>query len=390
MRKPMTLSAAQVMDLMMRGVPLISFGRDLYNIPEIRTAINFIAEKVASVPFYHVRADNVGNISPVFDRANYVLTIRANPYMSPQVFWTHVITRVLLTNNCFIYPEWDAKGNLKALHPMPYTQFDYGQDEDGRIVVVFTQNGVTPLYYDDVIHLQRFPTMMGGTRLQATGSYTQIINSMQNQAVKDAETNGRVAALLKTTSILKDSDMKKKLEDFKNTYMTAENTTGFGMIGSDYEVQKLDIKANQLNTQLLGDITSAVYNYFGVSSEVLKNTASEIQHEQFVDNCIKPWIFQIEEELTYKLFSELEISRFNRIFGETVDLEISTLASKTMFYKEMIYGTVVNRNEVRKRMGMTRGPEELDLFLRNKNFEVLDERDGGGAVEDGTGTKVET
>ena len=99
MRKPMTLSAAQVMDLMMRGVPLISFGRDLYNIPEIRTAINFIAEKVASVPFYHVRADNVGNISPVFDRANYVLTIRANPYMSPQVFWTHVITRVLLTNN---------------------------------------------------------------------------------------------------------------------------------------------------------------------------------------------------------------------------------------------------------------------------------------------------
>ena len=381
------ISGTQLLDMMMKGVPLISFGKDLYNIPEVRTAINFIAEKVASVPFYHVRADNIGNITPVFDRFNYVLTVRANQYMSPQVFWTYVMTRVLLTNNCFIYPEWDAKGNLMALHPMPYMQYDYSQDETGRIVIIFRQNGTLPLYYDDVIHLQRFPTMRGGTDQQATGSYMQIINSMQNQAVKDAETNGRISAVLKTTQLLKETDMKKKLDEFKTLYMTAENATGFGVIGSDYDIQPLNIKATVLNTQLLGDITSAVYNYFGISSEVIHNTASEIQYEQFIDNGIKPWVYQIEEELTYKLFSEPEIARYNRIFGETVDLEISTLTAKTQFFKEMIYGTVLNRNEVRKRIGMTRGPAELDQFLRNKNFDVLNEQNGGAASEKGNGTE---
>ncbi|WP_220471182.1 phage portal protein [Cohnella cholangitidis] len=88
-----SVSAAQIIDLLNRGTPLMSFGKDLYNIPEVRTAINFVAEKVGCIPFYHARADTKGNVTPINSRLQYVLTIRTNPYQTPQVFWTYVVTR---------------------------------------------------------------------------------------------------------------------------------------------------------------------------------------------------------------------------------------------------------------------------------------------------------
>lgn len=365
------VTVARVIDLLNRGAPLVSFGKDLYNIPEVRTAINFIAEKIGSVPFYHVRNDNTGNVDLVYDRLQYVLTVRTNPFQGPQVFWTYVITRLMLSNNVFIMPYWDDNGNIVALYTLPFTQFEFTQDEENRIIISFPYNGSYSFYYDDIIHLQRFPTEKGGIKKQATGNYVEIVNTMQNQAVKDSENSQRIAALLQVKAQLKGTDMKKKLDEFKELFLTSENTTGFGMIGAEYDIHNLDLKLNPLNKDLMESIISYLYNYFGVSKEIISNTANELQYEQFIDNTIKPIIYQIEEELTYKLFSNTEIYHYNKVQAELIDLEISSLSAKTAFYKEMVYGTIMSRNEIRKRLGLSKGPPELDKFLENKNFQTL-------------------
>lgn len=365
------LTATRLVNLLNQGYSLMQINRRLYDIPEVRTAINFVAEKVGSVPFYHIRTDTEGNITTVYDRYQFVMEIRTNPYHCPQVFWTQVITTLLLTNNSFIMPDWSDNGNLRALYPLPFTQFEFSQNTEGRLIITFSSNGPYSFYYDDIIHLQRFPTQKGGALRQAVGNYEQIVNTMQAQAVKDSENSQRIAALLQVKTQLKGTDMKKKLNEFKDLFLTAENTTGFGMIGAEYEVHKLDLKLNPLNKDLMETIVGYLYTYFGVSREIITHAATELQYEQFIDNTIKPLVWQIEEELTYKLFSDPEIFHYNRIMAELVDLEISTLSAKTAFYKEMVYGTIMNRNEIRKRIGLPRGPVELDKFLENKNFQVL-------------------
>lgn len=377
------VTATKVIDLLNKGYSIIGLGRDLYNIPEVRTAINFIAEKVGSIPFYHARADTEGNSTLINDRVQYVLGVRTNPYQGPQVFWTYVTTRLMLANNIFIMPDWDDTGNLRALYTLPFTQHQFSQSEDGRLVITFPYNRSYSFYYDDIIHLQRFPTQTGGTQGQATGNYTSIVNAMQTQAVTDSQNSQRIAALLQVKTQLKGSDMKKKLDEFKELFLTAENTTGFGMIGAEYDVHKLDLKINPLDKDLMEAIISYLYNYFGVSKEIIANTASELQYEQFVDNTIKPIVYQIEEELTYKLFSDNEIYHNNKVLAELVDLEISTLSAKTTFYKEMIFGAVMSRNEIRKRLGLSKGPPELDQFALSKNFETL--KPGNYVVEKGGG-----
>lgn len=380
------LTATKLINMLNQGYSILQINRQIYDIPEIRTAINFSAEKIASVPFYHIRADTEGNMAMINDSVQSVLTIRTNKYQGPQVFWTQMITNYLVANNAFAMPEWNDNGTLAAMYVLPFTQFEFFQDDEGNIIITFNGNSAYSFYYDDIIHLQRFPTNKGGAPKQATGNYTTMVGTMQNQAVKDSETSNRISALLQVKSQLKTSDMKKKLDEFKDTFQTSENTTGLGMIGAEYELLPFNFKNNPLNVQLMTDITKQLYNYFGPSYEIINGTAGELEYEQYIDNKCKPIIFQIQEELTYKLFSSKEISFYNKIQAEMVDLEISTLSAKTAFYKEMVYGTIMNRNEIRRRLGMTKGPAELDKFLENKNFQTLPAGNytvEGGIEEDG-------
>lgn len=375
------ITVAQIIDLlnMGRGLNVSINGKSLYNIPEVRTAINSVAETVGRVPFYHIRADNAGNIDRQFNRMDYVLTIRTNPYMSASVFLTYMATRVLLTNNAFAFPEWDDSGKIKWIFPLPYDNYQMSRGSDNRLYITF--NGTHTFPYEDIIHFQRFPTDRGGSMGQATGNYVNIVNTLQDQAVKDSETSGRIAAILKTKIPLNKADMSKKLADFKDMFLNAENNTGFGMIDNQYDIEKVDLKTNPLNPDLMKVITKSLYNYFGTSEEIINGTATEIQYEQYVDK-LKNLILQIQQELTYKLFTDTEIGHGNRIQAELIDLEISSLAAKTMFYKEAIFGGYATRNEIRQRIGLSRGDDKLDVFLESKNFQEL----GGGSNGADTGT----
>lgn len=383
------VTASKIVDLLNKGYSLMQISNDLYNIPEIRTAINFIAEKVACVPFRHIREDPEGNISKVRGRLDYVLKVRTNPKQGPQVFFTQAITNTLLYNNCYIMPEWDDMGNIKWMHILPFTTGVFGE-KNQRITITF--NSQYEFYYDDIIHLQRFPTNSGGSIRQATANYIEIVNTLESQAVNDSKTSGRIAALLQVKTALKGSDMQKKLNEFKDLFLNAENSTGFGMIGAEYDVHKLDLKINSLDRELLDRIIKAIYNYFGVSPEIINGSASELSYEQFVDNTIKPAVYQIEEEFTYKIFTDTEIYHDNCIAGDTIDLEISTLAAKTTFYDKMLYQGVFSRNEVRRRVGYGR-KDGLDEYRANLNSVAADKINdyqgvGGGEIIGGKETNA--
>ncbi|GIP17773.1 hypothetical protein J40TS1_34150 [Paenibacillus montaniterrae] len=377
-----TITAAQIIDLLRRGIPLLSFGRNLYDTPEVRTAINFIAEKVGSVPFYHAKADDEGNVQTMKSSVQYVLAKRANPLQTPQVFWTLMVSRLLIANNAYAFPDWDDNGNLRAIYPLPFSQHEFQQDEDGNIVIYFPEAGAKGLfYYEDIIHFQRFPTLTGGAPNQATRGYMEIVNTLQSQAVNDSKNSQRIAALLINKSQLKGSDMKKKLEEFKELFLTSENTTGFGMVGPEYEVHNLDLKMQPLNKEVLNEVVDYLYTYFGGSRDIFTHSATEIQIEQFISNTIMPIVFQIEEEMTYKIFTRTEMNHHNKVLAELIDLEISTLSARTAFFKEMMFASVMTRNEVRKRIGLPKGPKMLDEYMESKNFQTL--KPGVYSVEGG-------
>lgn len=362
-------------------------GRTLYSIPETRTAINFVAEKTACVPFRHVRVGGAGEVAPLDDNIQRVLAVRPNPFNSPQTLINVVITRLLVNSRAYLYPEWEGS-KLRALYPLPFATHTLERNgEAGPQLIVFQgDRGPIKFLLEDIIVLNRFPALGETKGLMSStdpaSNYAEILSTIQGQAVEDAKTSGRVMGVLETQFQLTGKDLQKKLEEFKNLYLTAENTTGLGMIPSGYKFTPVNLAKSPLNNELLNTITRQLYNYYGVSADIINGAATELQYEQFVDNTVKPICYQLEEELTYKLFTDREISQGHRVQAATMDLEISTLQAKTAFIKEMIFAGVLSRNEARVWLGRGKGDAELDVFQISKNFETL--KPGNYQVEGGT------
>jgi HK97 family phage portal protein len=253
--------------------------------------------------------------------------------------------------------------------------------DTGLYIELSMSTGVYTFPYDEIIHIQRFSNGLNGSITHATTQYTDIILAQQQQAVDDSQKSGRIKGLISAKAALKSTDVMKRLNEFKDVFMTSENTTGMGFLPGEYEYIPVDLAGTAIDSDLLDKTINHVYNYFGVNDKIINNSASELEYEQFIDNTIKPLVLQIEQEFTYKLFSLNEIYNFNKIEAELIDLEISSLSSKTAFYKEMVYGTIMSRNEIRKRLKLSPGPEQLDEFLENKNFQVVVNQAGGANNE---------
>lgn len=352
-----------------KGYPLSVINRELTNIPEVRAAIDFNARTVARVPFYHKKVDRVGNSETLNGRYDYLLNVRANPYQTPEVFWRTMISRKYANNNSFALTIWRDDGYPEAIYPLPFTLFELTKDTQGNVVInFFNGQNTQPFYYSDIIHLQRFPNGKYGDNKLAVGNYTQILTALQDQAVKDTQLSGKIAAVVQSKGVTLTGDkMKKKLDEFKENFLTTDNTTGIGFLSGDYQLTPIDLKTNPIDSKLLSDITNRLLNYLGSSEKIINMNASEIEYEQYIDGTIKSDVLEIEQELTYKWFSNEEIYKGNQISAELIDVEVSSLSAKTTFFDKMLYHGVVNPNEVRKQIGLSRGGDELDVYRTNLN-----------------------
>lgn len=373
----------------MKGYAPGLLGRAITDIPEIRTAINSIAERVASVPWAHVRVTADGSYKPLAGPIHNALTLRPNPMNTPQSNMTLIVTRMLLYNNAYVMPEWDESGNLKWLWPLPFSSHEV-VNKDGAVYLRFM--GIAGGYefpWQDIIHLQRFPNGKGGIGTQATSNYETILNAIEQQAVVDAANSNKLSLLLQPTKKIKSETAKLELQKFKEDYLTIENTTGWGVLPDDYNVIK-DIapKNVPLNVPMLQTIVGALYTYFGTSPQIVNMAAGEQEFIQYVDGTIKPIVYQMEQEFTYKLCSPLEIAKGQRIQANLIDLEIANTRDKTQFLKEMTFAGMISPNEGRLLMGLPRGGKELDRIQQSKNFTTLEPGNyqvkGGESKDNGT------
>ena len=154
-----------------------NYANQIQNIPEVKCAIEKIADIFSSVDIYNERVDKIGNVTYVEDATLRVLKYKPNPLQNSTQFYKNVITKLLLDNNVFIEPVFDMSGNLKALYPLPTKAFQLSKDNNNAYVQFYDayKNPQEKYNLDDIIYLNRFNTLSGGQQTNDMGLYEKVL-----------------------------------------------------------------------------------------------------------------------------------------------------------------------------------------------------------------------
>ncbi len=332
------------------------YANNIYNIPEVRTAIEKVSDIFASVPVYHKRLNKNGQVTYIEDATSRVLNYYPNPLQNGTQFIKTVVTNLMLHNNAFIEPIFETEsGKLLQLYPLPYRNPELSVNETGRKGYVKFKDAKTDTEkkydLDSVIYLNRFATLSGGTS-NNIGLYETVLKSLAEQIVNDADPR-KPRAILQSNQMgqgaLKEADKKGTMDAVRANF--ADNVQGLVYFDKMWTVTPINWQENQVNKDLMQLVINTVYKYFNINDDIINNKATEIEFEMFVANTIKPLALQFEKEFTNKLFTENEYYFGHRIEFDYFALSVNTLSAKTQLFSVAIRQGIMNIDECREMIG---------------------------------------
>ena len=333
-----------------------NYANQIYDIPEVRTAIEKISDIFSSIPIYHKRVDKNGHITYLEDSTTRILNYRPNPLQNGTQFIKNMVTNLLVNCDCFAEPIFDYEsGKLKQIYPLQLKKpkFEINENGSAGYVQFFDGNGNPEKKYniDNLIYLNRFSTLQGG-KGNNLGLYETVIKSLGEQIVNVADPR-KPRAILQSNQTgqgqLKEKDKKGTIESVRADF--ADNIQGLAYLDKMWTITPISWTENDVNKELMQFVINIVYNYFNINENIINNKASEIEMEMFLSNTIKPLATQFEKEFTNKLFTENEYYFGHRIEFDYFSLSVNTLQAKTNLFSVAIRQGILNIDECREMIG---------------------------------------
>lgn len=303
---------------------------DIYDSKVARQCIDRIATHCAKLIPKHIQGEQ-GRV--VNGDINFLLQHRPNPIMNTFDFIYKTISMLYTDSNAFVFIQKDNQGFIKAFYPVLAKTYELLQDEKNGTLLQFQFiNGKTyTIPYLDLIHLRLFYNKHdiygSNNRILKTDIETAITTS---EGIRNAiRTSNNLKGILKfTNTMLKPKDIKENKDAFVRDYLSMENNSGIASLDAKAEFQPLDLKPITLDKAQMEQVNYNIYDYFGISEEIVKNKFTDEQWNAFYEGVIEPRAMQLSYEFTNKVFSDIAIKEGNRIVFTANRIQYQSLEKK--------------------------------------------------------------
>ena len=345
-------------------------GNKEYDQKVARQCIDRIATHCAKLEPKHIESSLSKEVS---SQINYLLSNKPNPLMNTFDFIYKVISMLYSDKNAFVYIHRNQLGIVQGFYPLMASSYQLYEDENGKLYLEFVfMNGKTyMLPYLELIHLRLFYNQndIFGTLDNALKTDLEATH-VASEGIKNAiRTSTTLKGILKfTNAMLKEKDIQASKEKFVNDYINLENESGIASLDGKAEFQEVNLKPITLNADQLKMVNSNVYDYFGISEDIVKSDFKSDQWNAFYEAVIEPRAIQMGHEFTNKLFNKEAIKKGHKIIFTTNRLMYAPLDSKVNLIKNTSSYGYLRVDEAREVLGLPPlGGEEGQRILQSLN-----------------------
>ena len=357
-----------------------NWGGAIYESEIVRAAIDARARHISKL-----KVETVGTANPSLQSK---LAQGPNQWQTWSQFLYRTSTILDVNNTAFIVPVFDERMIITGVFPVLPSmctlveydgeiwlryQFSTGQYAavEFRKCAVLTKHQYRSDFFGD----SNFP-------LRETMQLIHIQNQGIEEGVKNAATFRFMATLNNFSSA---TDLAKERERFTESNLSTDSKSGgFLLFPNTYrDIKQIDVKPYAADAEQMAQIRENVFNYFGVSEEVLQNSAKSEELEAFFDGAIEPFAIQFSEALTKMLFSERERAQGSYLIANANRLQYMTTAQKVQMAKELGDRGAILIDEIRELFNYAPLPDGAGQVAPIRGeYKATDEL-GGGTEEEG-------
>lgn len=321
-----------------------SWGGKLYENELVRASIDALARHSAKL-----QPTIVGTASPKL-RAR--IRSAPNPFMTWYQFLYRLRTILEVQNTAFIVPVYDAAGTeIEGFFPVLPSQSQI-VEVDGEPVLKYTflagMTAYLPMDECGVLTRHQYKDDFFGEPNTAI-SGTMQLTAMQQQGIEEGIKNSATFRFMaRVTNFTKPSDLSKERQRFNAENLRGESG-GVLLFPNTYDsIQQIRQDPYTVDAAQMQLIRTNVFNFFGVSEDVLQNKAVGDSWSAFYEGAIEPFAIQLSEVLTAMTFTGREQATGNRFFFTSNRLQYMTNSDKLRVSAHLVDRGVMSRNEARE------------------------------------------
>lgn len=304
--------------------------------PSFTTYSGGVYEMDLTVSAIHAFAKHVSKANPKVLGNGYKnlatqFQFKMNDEMTTSQFLYRSATIYKCENNVFIIPITDMYGLIVGWYPISTI--------GSRIIVVnnvrmlhFRINNIEKaIPYDEVIHLKshHYSNELFGDSNRSLDSTMNLID-IQNQGITNGiKQSSFIRFIAKIAQNLKSEDITRERDRLAKDNLSIENNSGVFMFDQKYEdIKQVDSKPFIVDAEQSSYIRTNVYNYFGVNENILQNKFDEVGWGSYYEGEIEPFLIQLSQAMTVKMFTDKELAFKNQILWESSRLQYADTNTK--------------------------------------------------------------
>ncbi len=362
------------------------FNRELLDIDTIVTCIDALARNLAKMRLTSIRRDKNQIATTDFTSEIAKVLQQPNKYMTQYDFIYKIAAQYFVSNNVYIWPEYDNEGKLINLWPVNYRMAKI-YEIDGTELIRFElrHNHYYTCPYSQIIHLRNHycEDNLYGDGNEAFRAIAELMDAQQQGIKGGIKNSALIRGLLKAAQVMKEDDIKAARDRFVKENFEASNSGGVMLVDGKFDYTPLESKPYQVDADTLKVTREAAYSYFGVNEDFIQNKFTSEKYEAIYEGRLEPFAIMLCDALTKHLFTERE-----RAFGNQIDANMSKLKYQPLSQvTTMISATrelgLFTRDEYREMLGYEplgpeRGGDEIMIAVNNYDSNTVDQSDQEG------------